>query len=491
MHSIHSLFRRNHIISVIISITLCIPVTYWHEGLSTTSVFILLLTIALQLSVSLHERALNKIHPLREINLNKQERISDPLHFATIALSSLNILLLEAYPTLCLILISLLWSIHLPRLVKLALGLANKKTLAQENRSSFKAFSPELIIYASGMPGSEYQINQWIDTFEQLNYRTAIVLRKSHLTENLAKTKLKVFYARSHAEVEWLLNNGPRAVFYPANAMENAQALRQYNLIHIFINHGESDKVVNQSKFLMAYDKIFVSGPSARLRLEQANLPLREGQIEEVGRPQAENHLKRGKQVHTSIKRILYAPTWEGFGENANYSSIETLGEKLISVLPKLPNTEIRFKPHPYTGKRKKECKAALRKIVLICRKHNIRVIETHESLYESMNWSDILITDTSSVLSDYLITEKPIILCQTKNIIEKSQAQQAAYTLSKAEDAIDIISSIAMNDTLQGYRKTVREHIFGCSNQSAMDKFKFSLDRSLEQCTSVKATNS
>src|SRR5699024_7020044 len=135
---------------------------------------------------------------------------------------------------------------------------------------------------------------------------------------------------------------------------------RHYRLNHFFINHGESDKAVNQSKLLMAYDRILVGGPLAERRLRSAGLPVRPGQVIHVGRPQAEMLLRERRATTGAIRTILYAPTWEGFKESVDYSSIGRFSHQMLQPLWRQSDYKILFKPHPYVGLRDKQRRRAL-----------------------------------------------------------------------------------------------------------------------------------
>ncbi|EHQ53061.1 CDP-glycerol:poly(glycerophosphate) glycerophosphotransferase [Ectothiorhodospira sp. PHS-1] len=162
--------------------------------------------------------------------------------------------------------------------------------------------APKVVLYVSGLEKVGYQANMWIPVLERLSVKSAIVIREKHIAEELIPTVLPIYFMRTMRDVENLEQANVRTILYPANTQKNIHTLRFYRMNHYFINHGESDKVVNQSKFLMAYDKLLVGGEMAERRLKDANLPLREGQVVHVGRPQAELMLEKLDQPTKKLK---------------------------------------------------------------------------------------------------------------------------------------------------------------------------------------------
>ena len=109
-----------------------------------------------------------------------------------------------------------------------------------------------VVLYVSGLENVGYQANMWIPVLERLSVNAAIVIRERRIANELDPTYLPVYFMESLRDVELLEEGGVRVILYPANPQKNVQALRLHRLSHYCINHGESDKVVNQSKFLMA-----------------------------------------------------------------------------------------------------------------------------------------------------------------------------------------------------------------------------------------------
>ncbi|WP_235041857.1 CDP-glycerol glycerophosphotransferase family protein [Vreelandella profundi] len=337
----------------------------------------------------------------------------------------------------------------------------------------------KVVLYVSGLEKVGYQANMWIPVLERLSKPAAIVVREKRIAEELISTQLPIYFMRTMRDVECLEEADVETILYPANTQKNIHTLRFHRMQHYFINHGESDKVVNQSKFLMAYDKLLVAGPLAERRLREAGLPLRDNQVVHVGRPQVELLLDRVDSPCVDIKTILYAPTWEGFVEEANYSSVSEFGYNLLKRLAASESLEVLFKPHPYTGYNKNDNKGYyLKEMIALCNsKDNLHYIDSSEGIHKYMNQSDMLITDISSVLNDYLYTQKPLALCNVQCLSLEEMKQQfpsskAAYVLNDSDEIIPTLEGMIDGDEKFNDRNLTRADSLGSFNEGYMRRF-------------------
>ena len=102
-------------------------------------------------------------------------------------------------------------------------------------------------------------------------------------------------------------------ILYVNQNTRNFQMMRYGERWHVFINHGESDKMYMTSNQYKTYDYAFIAGDAARARLTKAlwNYDVDSRTIA-IGRPQTD-HLG-GEPAYTPDDRtvVFYAPTWEG-----------------------------------------------------------------------------------------------------------------------------------------------------------------------------------
>lgn len=347
-----------------------------------------------------------------------------------------------------------------------------------QNLLEMKTLRPQVVLYLSGLENVGYQGNMWLPVLQRLDVRCAIVVREKGIAKQLQATDIPVFFMETMRDLELLESSGVRTILYPANTQKNVHTLRFFNLNHFFINHGESDKVVNQSKFLMAYDKLLVAGPMAEQRLRNARLPLRPEQIEHVGRPQVELMLDRIETPRSELRTILYAPTWEGFVEEANYSSVNEYGMAMLSTLSRMPNVKVLFKPHPYTGYDKAGKNGAfLIEMTRFANANGIEMVDSAAPIFDYMNMSDLMITDISSVLNDYLYTWKPMILTNPRGqatdlLHNEYPSTPATYVLNEPTSVARLLERIEQDDALFPTRVEICRQSLGDIPEGSMVKF-------------------
>jgi hypothetical protein len=345
---------------------------------------------------------------------------------------------------------------------------------------------PQVVIYLSGLEDVAYQGNMWIPVLEKLKARCAIVIRERRIAAGLLPTSMPVYYFESMRDLELLEQCGVCTILYPANTQKNTNSLRFFKMNHFFINHGESDKVVNQSKFLMAYDKLLVAGPLAERRLRGAGLPVRDEQVVHVGRPQTELLLSRRDRPSSGVRTILYAPTWEGFVEEANYASINEYGMQLLQALANRSDFRVLFKPHPYTGTAKpNDSGVYLRSMLEVAGRSHIEIIPATRPIFDCMNESDLMITDVSSVLNDYLYTLKPMILTNPReqsheHLRAEFPSSAATYILDRGENICSLIEEIVQEDPMFGQRKLVCADSLGEFPEGSLARFSSVIHESL-----------
>lgn len=463
---------------VLLTLLVAFLVAWVKGGLSPLDVLLVLMIGAVQSFLLVYEFLFDAAVPVEQ--LTNGNRLPDSRRVSAVALG------MSFVPVFLLVFSWLAWlaflvvGIYLSRSLWVLLHrLASRGRLAKRARTDLSELKPLVAVYVSGLADVAYQVNQWLPVLERLGLPLIVLARQRGIFDGMPATRIPVFYARNMAHVEKVLLSGVRTVLYPANTMHNVQALRQFQLNHFFINHGESDKAVNQSKLLQAYDKLLVAGPLAHRRLLQAGLALRDGQVEYVGRPQAELMLDRVRpEPLEGTIRVLYAPTWEGFVDNVDYSSVGPLGLTLLKTLATLPSVEVVFKPHPYTGSRKSSRAEQLAEMKAFCSANGMAVVESLSSIFDCMNQSDLLITDVSSVLNDYLVTGKPMVMCinammERMPLDELFPTSRAAWKLRDGSQIAEIVGSLRESDGLADVRAQVRSDSLGDFDEGAMVKFK------------------
>lgn len=340
----------------------------------------------------------------------------------------------------------------------------------------------EVVVYFGDRRSKFYQLEQWLPVLEELHkqHRVVLVLRKgTALLSALEATHLPVVFKRKFDPLQTFYHaNDFKLALYVNNGMTNFQSLSFAPMVHVHVNHGESDKLSMVSNQTKAYDKVFVAGEAAVERHRRALIDFDESQLVRVGRPQLD--IERPLELEPSSARtIMYAPTWEGENDANNYTSVDLFGPQIVEAVLRIPDARLIYKPHPRveTSKDPEMVEANARILELIEAANSPIVDETlqHQVLMQGdilgmFDTVDLLITDISSVGLDflYLHPNKPLVLTDRRN---DSETLNAEAPISRAtplinESTIDrvesLISEMLNHDSSVEVRHELRRHYFG-----------------------------
>ncbi|WP_255951704.1 CDP-glycerol glycerophosphotransferase family protein [Streptomyces odontomachi] len=232
-------------------------------------------------------------------------------------------------------------------------------------------YRPETVLYFSGSKDSAYQVNMWLETMEQLDTRPLVILRERVILKKLARTSVPVICVPGGVHLMNMDLSSVRVALYAANVGKNIHMLRVPTMKHVFIGHGDSDKIASVNPFSKVYDEVWTAGRAGRDRYALADVGVRDDDIVEVGRPQLAPIQHATGAPADRIPTVLYAPTWEGWDDAPGNTSLLLAGENIIRGLLKAdPAVRVLYKPHPFTGTRSKVAKAAHDRIVALVEKH-------------------------------------------------------------------------------------------------------------------------
>lgn len=180
-------------------------------------------------------------------------------------------------------------------------------------------------------------------------------------------------------------------------------------ILKVYFLHGVGPKVSYfASKSLSGYDAVFAPGPYVKER----QLPYvgTHSQLYDIGLPVTDG-ISNSKDMNRSshgIPTLLYTPSWSS---DAEYISIN---EKLLEEIGKLKGWNVIIRPHPnllLPGR----CDGVdwEEKLEILQRRSHHVVLHAGEgtSVYDVLATADVLLTDISSVLFEFLILDRPIIL--------------------------------------------------------------------------------
>jgi len=407
--------------------------------------------------------------------------------------------------------------------------------------------APRVVLYSGDSRSSVYQVNMWLETVEDLGVPAVVVLRNRTMLTALAPTRLPVICVPSASDLMALDWHSVEVSLFTANIGNNIHMLRVPGVRSVFIGHGDSDKAASFNPYSKAYDQVWVAGPAGRQRYAEAAVGVRDEDIVEVGRPQLES-FKRGSTFGDGgLPTVLYAPTWEGWATDQVHSSVAVQGLALARAAL-APGSGVRFvyKPHPYTGRRDPEVRAAHQELgrlideanaaaglsvppfvppvdhehqqvsadrvvamvtsgkdmdaVLSAQEHRRRQTEAEDAYWSSVphtahvvvpgsgpsilscfGQADVLITDVSSVVSDFQVTGLPYAVCNTTGLdvaefLAEAPSAAAAIVVDGAGNGLDEVLGVARGDvpdTRETARRELREHLLGDDSLPASERFR------------------
>jgi CDP-glycerol glycerophosphotransferase (TagB/SpsB family) len=243
----------------------------------------------------------------------------------------------------------------------------------------------------------------------------------------------------------------------------------QKKCITIFIGHGTGDKKYGPNvQYLENYDYHFIAGPKHLEKLLDVGLKISENHLIKIGNPRFDDYLNKRINLSTELdrlgiedrtrKNVLYAPTWK-WGNGTLHQYVFKFAREISQKY----NLIIRPHHHDrkYIPKIKKWVKS--QRIQHVYFSNPISLIKS-DTMNDFMV-SDILISDTSSILYEYLITAKPIIVIKNK-----------FNDLHRMPGEMDIMNYAATFDNSQDIIERI--------DQSLADKkFKDAFNRLLDNC--------
>lgn len=330
-------------------------------------------------------------------------------------------------------------------------------------------FSETVLAVYPDAPSNLYQLRLWLRTLEQLSLPTAVVVQDSRVAAALRReTPLRVYALGRYSTFEALVDgSAARLALYPAHHTRNFQIMRRADLAHVYLGHGESDKAVSASNQLKAYDFTFASGPSAVDRA--AVLPFYDAteRMIVVGRPQLAG-LFCGSLPAGATTTVLYAPTWEGDQSSMHYGSVATLGAPLVTALLAAGHRVV-YRPHPRSGLSDSTfavADQAVRELVRSAaesapeRGHRV---STGGEVIEEFNTADLLVTDLSSLVVDWLPTGRPLLVTRLPGALEQDSPVLAAVPrLEPGDDPTAVVGRVLADGVDDAVRADLVRYYLG-----------------------------
>jgi hypothetical protein len=267
-----------------------------------------------------------------------------------------------------------------------------------------------------------YQLRQWYKPLAELARTWPVVILSRSATGSralLGEDAPPVAFVPTIRDLEeFVAEQDIRVVLYVNQNTRNFQMFRYGRRWHVFINHGESDKMYMTTNQYKAYDFAFIAGAAARERLERVLWDYDfDTRTIQIGRPQADHY--SGTLPYRPDERtvVLYAPTWEGDRPSAHYGSILTHGEALVTALLATGRHRVIYRPHPRSGVVHAEYGAANRRIIAALAAANAadaasaHVFDDGPELGWQLAAADVAIVDISAMVYDRLAADRPLLV--------------------------------------------------------------------------------
>ncbi|MCX6501327.1 MAG: CDP-glycerol glycerophosphotransferase family protein [Microbacterium sp.] len=314
----------------------------------------------------------------------------------------------------------------------------------------------QIAVYFADGAVNMYQMRQWYKPLEELARSWPVLILSrvgSGARALMNETTLPVAFVPTVRDLERVVAaQDIRVVLYVNQNTRNFQMFRYGRRWHVFINHGESDKMYMTTNQFKAYDYAFVAGDAARERLSRVlwdyDLDRR---TFEIGRPQADHY--SGVLPYQPDERtvVLYAPTWEGDRPSAHYGSIVTHGEALVASLLSTGRHRVIYRPHPRSGVVNTAYGDANQRIVAAIAAANAadpsaqHVFDDGPELGWQLTAADVAVVDISAMVYDRLAADKPLLITRPadERAVVDTHGYLSACDWLEAEEAADIAAVV------------------------------------------------
>jgi hypothetical protein len=406
------------------------------------------------------------------------------------------------------------------------------------------AFDPEVLLYFGDGASAVYQVNMWLEAMERLPQRCVILLRSRAALAALGATRIPVLCVPAAETLMALDLTAIRVALYVSNVGNNIHMLRVPGIRSAFIGHGDSDKTASFNPYSRVYDEVWVAGPAGRRRYREADIGVPDSRVVEVGRPQldgASANVAVEGHIPTVLYAPTWEGWDEAQSYSSVAAQGLALA---TSILREDSGVRLIYRPHPFLGRRDPSIAAAHRRIVEMIDQANRRsgrsgapvmplqiedplngitdpmqrsvvsgraqrppsALEVAElragaelaywsdlgpeahvvissdgpSLLSCFVQADVLVTDVSSVLSDFLPTGRPYAVCNVtapseEEFLDAVPSARAGVVLGRTDDP-DVVLQLARGDvadTHAGLRERLRGDLLGEDTIPAQERFR------------------
>lgn len=324
---------------------------------------------------------------------------------------------------------------------------------------ALRDYAPAIGISYAGFGGGPLQIAMW-EPYLLESGLPAVIFNWRHayfdkILDGANPVSPLIQLSNNHeGDIRRLLAPSLKALFYVHNATQNKKYLAYPAIKHVWLGHGDSDKPASYLKRQADYDWLVMAGQAAIDRYTAHGIDVPADKFIILGRPQTSD-IQPATQPISEVERpaVLYAPTWQGKTAKVDFSSLDRGAELIEALIDR--KVRVIFRPHPlsYRWPQRREVIASIHKI-LAADADGGHIwgpkADTEWGIVECANASDAMISDVSSVVSDYLQSGKPYAMF---NMLDTDEDFLAEFPIARSGYVIrgDLSNMTQMLDDLLG----------------------------------------
>ncbi len=347
----------------------------------------------------------------------------------------------------------------------------------------------DVIVYFADTSENLYQLTQWLEVLRVIDqtHPVVIITRSADAALSLRRNvnnPFPVVQASRHLDIDPIIDgHDPKIAFYVNHHRGNFAMLWHPTLLHVYLGHGESDKLgISASNQFKAYDFAFVAGQAAVDRVKRRLINYDADQrLIEVGMPQIDAPqpaAPRALRATRSPQTVLYAPSWEGDREANSYGSLRSHGLAMVRALIADDRYRIIFRPHPLSGHRERsygQARDAVAALVSDAAKQHPEtghLVDVGTDFGWQLAEGDVCIADVSAVALNAVAADKPVVVTKPSSglAIVSDSSVMSRFDLLPADQAGEIaqwLTSAASGKMSQRIAE-IRDYCFGDTSPGA-----------------------
>ena len=355
------------------------------------------------------------------------------------------------------------------------------------------AHQPRFAIAYAGYGGGPTHLTMWEDPLLSAGFPGVVFNFRSiyceYLRENTDLTSpLIQLSTDAIRDLQILTVPTLKWFFYLHNAKSNKRYMAMKQVKHVWLGHGDSDKPASVFARHADYDLLVVSGTAAIERYENAGVHIPREKFVILG-PAAGAGDRAGDPADLARSSDPSCCTRRPGRASARRSTSPRCdaGRRSCGLLI-ASGADVIFRPHPLS-KRYPPLAKIVQRIDGILHAdddrtdtpgHHVWGEQANEvwSVNECMNHADALVSDVSSVVSDWLQSGKPYAMVSTRWTVEEFRERfpvaRGAYVLLRDLDGAEaVIADMLGEDSLAEQRDELRTSVLGgFSGRESADAF-------------------